>query len=231
MKYPFTLRLTLMLALVFVLDSCRQAPSVIQSGDLIFVGLPLDYTVEGDSASMSDAIVAATGDEDQVNYIHVAILEVSDDTTWVIDATLKHGVARYPLDTMKEEFRLKSGDYPIFTVKRLKDNKRRKQWIANAREYAGRGYDLAFLPDNDEQYCSELVRNSYIDEKGEHLFSDAPMNFKSDDGTFPPYWVWLFEQIRQPIPQGLPGTNPNAMSKEKCLKKVDIDIKKYSTAK
>ena len=24
---------------------------------------------------------------------------------------------------------------------------------------------------------------------------------------------------------------PNAMSKEKCLKKVDIDIKKYSTAK
>ena len=217
MKYPFTLRLTLMLALVFVLDSCRQTPSGIQSGDLIFVGLPLDYTVEGDSASMSDAIVAATGDEDQVNYIHVAILEVSDDTTWVIDATLKHGVARYPLDTMKEEFRLKNGDYPIFTVKRLKDNKRRKQWIANAREYAGRGYDLAFLPDNDEQYCSELVWNSYLDKEGNHIFKAAPMNFKAADGSYPEYWVWLFSRIGMPIPQDVEGTNPNDMARDEHL--------------
>ena len=217
MKYPFTLRLTLMLALVFVLASCRQAPSGIQSGDLIFVGLPLDYTVEGDSASMSDAIVAATGDEAQVNYIHVAILEVSDDTTWVIDATLKHGVARYPLDTMKEEFRLKSGDYPLFVVKRLKDNKQRDRWISNAKQYVGRGYDLSFLPDNDEQYCSELVWNSYLDKEGNHIFKAAPMNFKAADGSYPEYWVWLFSRIGMPIPQDVEGTNPNDMARDEHL--------------
>ena len=217
MKYPFTLRLTLMLALVFVLASCRQTPSGIQSGDLIFVGLPLDYTVEGDSASMSDAIVAATGDEAQVNYIHVAILEVSDDTTWVIDATLKHGVARYPLDTMKEEFRLKSGDYPLFVVKRIKDNKQRDQWISNAKQYVGRGYDLSFLPDNDEQYCSELVWNSYLDKEGNHIFKAAPMNFKAADGSYPEYWVWLFSRIGMPIPQDVEGTNPNDMARDEHL--------------
>lgn len=217
MKYPFILRLTLMLALVFVLASCRQAPSGIQSGDLIFVGLPLDYTVEGDSASMSDAIVAATGDEAQVNYIHVAILEQSADTTFVIDATLKHGVARYPLDTMKEEFRLKSGDYPLFVVKRLKDNKQRDQWVSNAKQYVGRGYDLSFLPDNDEQYCSELVWNSYLDKEGNHIFKAAPMNFKAADGSYPPYWVWLFSRIGMPIPQDVEGTNPNDMARDERL--------------
>ncbi len=171
----------------------------LQTGDLVFVALPLDYM--SDTTEMGSAIAASTGDSVGINYIHVAIAEVANDSVWIIDATLKHGV----------------------------DNA--AKYVENAKQFTGRDYDLYFLPDNDEQYCSELVRNSYIDEKGEHLFSDAPMNFKSDDGTFPPYWVWLFEQIGQPIPQGLPGTNPNAMSKEKCLKKVDIDIKKYSTAK
>ena len=199
---------------------CSRHSSSIETGDLLFVGLPLDYTVEGDTASMADAIAAATGDEAQVNYIHVAILEVAGDTTWVIDATIKRGVSRYPLDTMREDFRLRSGGYPIFTVKRLKHNKAAAQWVDNARHYVGRGYDMTFLPDNEEQYCSELVWNSYIDGKGEHLFATAPMNFKAADGTYPPYWMWLFSKLGMPIPQGVMGTNPNDMARDAMLKPV-----------
>ena len=201
----------------------------LQTGDLVFVALPLDYM--SDTTEMGSAIAASTGDSVGINYIHVAIAEVANDSVWIIDATLAHGVDRHPLDTFFCDFTLNDGSLPQMDIMRLSDNSNAAKYVENAKQFTGRGYDLYFLPDNDEQYCSELVRNSYIDEKGEHLFSDAPMNFKSDDGTFPPYWVWLFEQIGQPIPQGLPGTNPNAMSKEKCLKKVDIDIKKYSTAK
>lgn len=201
----------------------------LQTGDLVFVALPLDYM--SDTTEMGSAIAASTGDSVGINYIHVAIAEVANDSVWIIDATLKHGVDRHPLDTFLCDFTLDDGSLPQMDIMRLSDNSNAAKYVENAKQFTGRDYDLYFLPDNDEQYCSELVRNSYIDEKGEHLFSDAPMNFKSDDGTFPPYWVWLFEQIGQPIPQGLPGTNPNAMSKEKCLKKVDIDIKKYSTAK
>ena len=205
---------------VLLVSACRRDEAEIQTGDLLFVGLPLDYTVEGDTASMASAIAAATGDENQVNYIHVAILEKAGDTTFVIDATLKRGVARYPLDTMREDFRLGSGDYPLFVVKRMKNNKRAAEWVANAKQYIGRGYDVAFLPDNDEQYCSELVWNAYTGADGEHLMTAAPMNFRSPDGSFPPYWVWLFSKIGMPIPQDVPGTNPNDMAKEPALETV-----------
>ena len=51
---------------------------------------------------MTGAIAAATGSGD-TEYIHVAILEVDAvGDLWIIDATLKHGVARYPIDKLKD---------------------------------------------------------------------------------------------------------------------------------
>jgi len=195
--------------------------SKVRTGDLLFVGLPLDYTIFDDTTSMSGAIADATGHKGEINYIHVAILEVdAQGAIWIIDATLKHGVDRHPLDTFLADFTLKDGSYPILDVKRLRNNQHAAQFVEKAKQFCGRGYDLYFLPDNVEKYCSELVRDSYITADGRYIFSAAPMNFKSSDGSFPPYWVQLFNYIGQPIPQDLPGTNPNAMSKERCLKNV-----------
>ncbi|MBR4219331.1 MAG: hypothetical protein IKR71_09880 [Bacteroidales bacterium] len=203
--------------------SCSRKPQstlLIQNGDLLFVGLPYDYTL-GDSTDMSSAITVATGEDSGINYIHVAILEVDDnDSVWVIDATLKHGVDRYPFSTFLSDFTLDDGSYPQLDVMRLKDNTKAANYVANAKTYCGRAYDLYFLPNNDEQYCSELVRNAYRNDTSSYIFSQAPMNFQAPDGTFPPYWVYLFKLIDQPIPQGEMGTNPNSMSKESCLMKV-----------
>lgn len=236
-RYKLILGLAIIATIAFA--SCnRNAEKVdtddinteqLQTGDLVFVGLPLDFDAT-DTTEMSSAIAAATGDSIGINYIHVAIAEVENDKVWIIDATLKHGVDRYPLDTFLCDFTLHDGSLPQLDVMRLSDNSNASKYVENAKQFVGRKYDLYFLPDNDEQYCSELVRNSYINGE-EHIFSEAPMNFKSDDGTFPPYWVWLFEQIGQPIPQGLPGTNPNAMSKEKCLEKVNVTLTDYSSIK
>ena len=120
-----------------------------QTGDLLFVGLPYDFTI-GDSTDMSSAITAATGDEEGVNYIHVAILEVDDnDSIWVIDATLKHGVDRYPFSTFLSDFTLDDGSYPQLDVMRLKDNRKAADYVENAKTYCGRAYDIYFLPDNE----------------------------------------------------------------------------------
>ena len=200
----------------------------LQTGDLVFVALPLDFMA--DTTEMGSAIAASTGDSIGINYIHVAIAEVANDSVWIIDATLAHGVDRHPLDTFFCDFTLDDGSLPQMDIMRLSDNSQATKYVENAKQFTGRGYDLYFLPDNDELYCSELVRNSYINGE-EHIFSEAPMNFKAEDGTFPPYWVWLFEEIGQPIPQGLPGTNPNAMSKEKCLEKVNVTLTDYSSIK
>lgn len=191
----------------------------VRTGDLLFVGIPADYTIFDDS--MSGAIAAATGKTDQLNYIHVAVLEVDEQgTLWIVDATLKHGVDRHPMDTFLADFTLKNGDYPQLDVMRLKQSRHVAQYVANTKKFCGEAYDLYFLPGNDRHYCTELVYDSYITPKGKHLFHAGPMNFKDEEGEFPPYWVQLFQLIGQPIPQGEPGTNPNAMSKEKCLKRV-----------
>lgn len=215
---------------VIMLVSCRPAIKNIHSvtmgdvtvlnGDLLFVGLPLDYHIV-DTASMDEAITAATGQEDAVNYIHVAILEVDEnDSLWIIDATIKHGVDRHPFSIFASDFTLNDGSHPEMVVMRLQNNDDVNKFVENAKTYCGREYDMHFLPDNEAQYCSELVRNSYTTSTGAYIFSESPMNFKAEDGSFPPYWVELFDLLGEPIPQGVMGTNPNEMSQEQCLKRV-----------
>ena len=95
-------------------DRAAQAgDKALQTGDLIFVGIPADYSLEGDS--MGSAISDATGDG-VLNLIHVAIAEVGKDTTWIIDATIKHGVDRHPIDTFFRDFTLKDGSLPHASV-------------------------------------------------------------------------------------------------------------------
>ncbi len=195
----------------------------VHTGDLLFVGLPSDYPPTDDT-TLSGAISAATGHKGEIHYIHVAILEVDEnEQVWVVDATLKHGVDRHPFDTFLVDFTLKDGTYPYLMVMRLKNKKnarKAREFVENAKKMCGEGYDLYFLPDNGLHYCSELVYDAYITPRGRHLFHAAPMNFKSEDGTYPPYWVQLFQRLNRPVPQGVLGTNPNAMSREKRLGKV-----------
>lgn len=202
-----------------VLVSCRESSvETLQTGDLIFVGIPMDYSIEEDS--FEGAVTSATGDPDSLNLIHVAIAEVSADTTWIIDATIAHGVDRHPIDTFYSDFTLKDGSLPVLIVKRLVDPSKAGEYVENAKKFLGLPYDVHFLPDNDSLYCSELVRDSYVGEDGKHVFDIAPMNFKDADGEFPLYWRQLFGLIGQSIPQDVPGTNPQDMSRSKAIRTV-----------
>lgn len=201
----------------------------LKNGDLIFVGLPVGYDAE--TGTMDDAIASATGNEGGLNIIHVAIAEVKADSVWIIDATIAHGVDRHPLDTFLTDFTLKDGRYPEFIVKRIKNRCGHNDGVESsacvdvdaaverAKTFCGRAYDQWFLPDNEQLYCSELVQRSYLDEDGNQVFDSEPMNFKAPDGTMPKYWVWLFDKLGMEIPQGVPGTNPQSMSKSDILEK------------
>ena len=162
---------------------CGKKADSLRNGDLIFVGLPADYEVE--SESMDAAISSATGEEGWLNLIHVAIAEVKADSVWIIDATIAHGVDRHPLDTFLRDFTLKDGSYPEFIVKRVKDLDADAA-VERAKTFCGRGYDVSFLPDNEELYCSELVQASYLDADGKPVFQSEPMNWLAPDGTMPP---------------------------------------------
>ncbi len=191
-----------------------------RNADLVFVKIPAGYSL--DEGTMSEAIASSTSDSDSSRMtVHVAILEVAGDSTWIIDATIKRGVARYPLDTFLTDFRLKDGSLPVLEVKRPDvSGKQAAQFVENAKKYIGQPYDVHFLPDNGAMYCSELVYNSFVLPDGTHLFRERPMNFRSPDGQMPQYWVQLFALLNQEVPQGVTGTNPQDMSEEPSLREV-----------
>ena len=214
-----------LLAAALLLLACKgpqttPGPSELRTGDLIFVGIPADYRSDG----MADAIADATGGADTLRLIHVAIVEMDSlGCPWVIDATLAYGVDRHPLDTMLAQFALRDGHAATYIVKRLeRPQAELDAFVANARRFCGEEYDRSFLPDNGRHYCSELVRDAYRTEDGSYLFAEYPMNWKDADGEFPAYWVRLFGQLGEPIPQDVPGTNPQAMAADPLLHEVKI---------
>ena len=212
----------LLLFFVLILAACCvQKKDFLRNGDLVFVGLPLGYQTE--TGTVDEAIAAATGQEGVLNLIHVAIAEVDADSIWIIDATIAHGVDRHPLEVFLKDFTLKDGTYPEFIIKRVKGVDV-KAAVERAKTFCGRGYDMYFLAENEELYCSELVQRSYLDAAGSQVFESEPMNFCAPDGTMPPYWDWLFEQLGMEIPQGQPGTNPQRMAQAPVLADVRASI-------
>ena len=186
----------------------RQEPRI-ETGDLLFVGIPMNYGEE----DMAQAIADATSDGGDISFIHTAILEV-DETgkEWVIDATIAYGVDRHPLDTLLSQFTLhRGGAKATFEVMRLADNRDAKQYVEQAKGMLGEEYDLHFLPSNGKHYCTELVYDLYVKPDGSHHFDCVPMNFKNAEGEMPAYWTRLFGQLGMDVPQGEPGTNPQQM--------------------
>ena len=191
--------------------SVKPASAVpqVETGDILFVGIPMDY---GEAEGMASAIAESTSAGDSLNYIHAAILEVDSlGSIWVIDATIAHGVDRHPLDTLLADFTLHRGGKATFEVMRLKDNSHAAAYVEQAKVFLGEEYDLYFQTFNGRHYCTELISDSYVDEDGHRPFEPEPMNFKKSDGTYPEYWVKLFKKLGEPIPQGELGTNPQAM--------------------
>lgn len=216
------LRISAIIAAIGIIASaCENKSDCIQNGDLLFVGLPMDYSIGG----MASAIADATG-SGETNYIHTAILEVDGEgAVWIIDATIKHGVDRHPLDTFLVDFTLNDGTLPRLDVMRLKDNSRAGEYVQNAKKFLGEEYDKWFMEGNGMHYCTELVYDSYVHD-GEHVFETVPMNFKNAEGEFPKYWVELFSLIDAPIPQDEPGTNPQQMRFSPALEEVNVVISK-----
>ena len=117
----------------------------------------------------------------------------------------------------------------MFVVKRARDIDADAA-VMQAKAYGGRPYDFCFLPENEELYCSELVQKCYLDANGEPVFESQPMNFLAADGTMPPYWEALFKELGMPVPQGVPGTNPQRMSESDRLDTVPVSLTQLASS-
>jgi len=200
-----------MLLLVVVLNVTSVqlfGQTSLRSGDLLFV--------KASGSDFSAAIDAATAVDSLESFDHVAIAYLKDTTLFVIEATPKLGVVCRPYS----EFLADCGKQKVVAM-RFAGKVDFKLVIDNALKYVGQSYDFYFLPDNDKIYCSELVFLSFTNAKGKPLFSSKPMNFRASDGSMPEYWTKLYQSLGTSIPEGVSGTNPNDMSKDRRLHRLN----------
>lgn len=204
--------------------SCRpvEQKEVLRSGDLLFVSLPLGFDL-GISADSVGRLVANMSDTAQLQCIHVSIIEMFHDTAYVIDATAKRGVARYPLDTLLKDFTLNGGYCPRYDVLRVNAGEDGERYVANAKAYIGQPYDFDFRLNNDAKYCSELVYDAYKTSEDAPLFALGEMDFTEGRGVLTDYWTHLFQWFGCNVPQGS-GVLPCDLKRSPLLKGVPVKI-------
>ena len=175
----------------------------------------------GIAGGMTEAIADATGGESDLSFTHVGIITVEPDGIYVLEAKSEPGVTMTPLQKFLDSSATIEGR-PAAAIARITLPERRElatRAIGEAKKYLGQPYDDSFLPHNGKMYCSELVWECYLTgPKSEHLFTARPMNFRTADGRLPQFWIDHFAAMDEPIPEGVPGTNPQDMSREKFLK-------------
>ena len=202
----------LSLSVAVLIVSCSVRNFAPEDGDLLFC-------IAG-ASEMSGAISSATAGEDSLSFDHIAVFSSLDGKPTVIEASPKKGAV---VRTSLEEFisgQATVGGKPGVVVMRINGSFDSAAAVRRAESMLGLPYDWSYLPSNGRLYCSELVYESYIDSLGRHVFPAKPMNFRSPDGTLPQFWQELFSRLGTPVPEGLPGTNPNDLSKEDCLVEV-----------
>lgn len=196
------------LAVLLVACHTHQDAFMPNDGDLLFC--------VAESSNMSEAIVKATASNDAMQFDHVALFAYIEGAPMVIEASSKKGVCVRSWT----DFLADAGNGLV--VKRINREADVKAAINRALSFVGQPYDWSYLPENGKMYCSELIYCSFIDANGNSLFQAKPMNFRDTDGNMPRFWIDLFNQLDEPIPEGIPGTNPNDMAKAPFLDEIHI---------
>lgn len=178
---------------------CTSADNLM-SADLAFV-----LSSEG---AFDRAISGATASVGTRDYSHVAIVIENDGQYSIIEAIPGGGVAICSLD----EFTERNANVDFYRLEGIGFNP--DTVIERAKSHLGEEYDYTYLPDNKMMYCSELVYESFVSEDGKHIFESKPMNFYNEDGSLDEFWQNLFGRLEMDVPQNVPGTNPNDMSKD-----------------
>ncbi len=194
---------------ILFLTACTNGAYTPREGDLLFVATS--------STDFSKAITDATTWDDSLKYSHVAMVAEENGGYYVLEASSERGVVRTEWDDF---VRTSASGESCIVGMRLAVDYPVKEAVARAKAHLGEPYDWSYLPDNGKMYCSELIYESYRAADGSPLFTARPMNFRDADGNLPVFWIRLFEELGESIPEGVLGTNPNDLAKEGILVEV-----------
>lgn len=189
-----------------MLTSCNSHSTsyLLKNGDIIFCNYQL--------GQLNSAIDKVTQTVNNTHYSHMGLVEIAEQDTFIIHASLKQGVSKQTLANF-----IASDQASLVNVYRLKNvnNELITQAIIRANTLVGLPYNLHYIMNDSCYYCSQLIYEAF---KQDSVFTLEPMTFKNPDSDeFNTGWVEHYENLGIEIPESEPGCNPNGMASSTSL--------------
>lgn len=203
--------------------SCGERPSEhnlpgtynIKEGDILLQDL--------DCGDACDAIEKVTDGFNGMDFSHCGIVAEQNGELVVVEAYGQ--VQAVTIDVFLSRSKDEKGK-PKVVIGRLKGGDRTlaKRSAELAKNYIGKAYDKEFKLGDDAYYCSELVYECFRrSNKNKAFFKLNAMTFKDPEtNEFMPFWVGYYKELGVPIPEGKPGINPGAMSRNERMDIIEL---------
>jgi len=190
--------------ILFAFASCNSAG--LQSGDLLFVG-----SVDSD---LSEAIDQVTKTDANTSFSHMGIVQINNNEIWVLHASPEQGVVKESLANFRTNNAPDGAELIGYRINGL-TTEERTVLLQQAEPLLGQPYNWTYVLEDEGYYCSEFVYTVF---ESAAIFTLEPMTFKDPaTDSFPATWIKHYEDLNQPIPEGLPGCNPNGMASNSRL--------------
>lgn len=177
----------------------------LQTGDLLFCSPT--------SGELSKAIDQATQTEQATHFDHIGIIDIQNDTVYVLHSEPKKGVCRETLG----QFFFSYQEKVTISIYRLNDKflNAIPAAIQKANALLRQPYNYSYILKDPGLYCSEYIYEIFA---ADSIFTLKPMTFKNPKtGQFLAAWVSHYKKLGIPIPEGEPGCNPNGMAASEKL--------------
>ncbi|MBN3581901.1 hypothetical protein JYB64_05835 [Algoriphagus aestuarii] len=173
----------------------------LQNGDLIFVG--------AEKENLSGAINRVTQKTELVSFDHVGMIEIHQDSLFIIHASTRKGSVREPLDSLVFRNNLTPEKFAIYRLK--KDYQHSiNQAIKESKSLLGRPYNWSYVLNDSSLYCSDFVERAF---RHAAIFQLEPMTFiNPETGKTDAFWVEFYSKQGMEVPEGKLGCNPNGLA-------------------
>lgn len=178
----------------------------LQHGDLIFVG--------AEKENLSGAINRVTQTSEAISFDHMGIIEIHQDSLFIIHASTQKGSVREPLDSLVFRKNLTPEKFAIYRLS--KDHQYSiNQAIKESKSLLGKPYNWSYVLNDSTLYCSDLVERAF---RSADIFQLEPMTFiNPETGKTDSFWVDFYAKQGMDVPEGKLGCNPNGLAASEKL--------------
>ncbi len=181
----------------------------LKSGDLLFVGTS--------HVNLSGAIDRVTQTSAKTSFDHIALIERTADSVFVLHANSITGSIRESIGHFLEHEVEKDRKLVIYRLKHEYQHSIPNA-ITVAKTWLGKPYNISYILNDSTLYCSDFVERAF---RNDQIFKLEPMTFVNPKtGQIDDFWKKHYQQLEIEVPEGLPGCNPNGMAASDKLKLV-----------